>query len=57
MVKFWKWNYYLHLDMGYVKNEELKNDGKVLDLSNSGLVVQPIEMEKVWGGGRRWGEA
>ena len=44
------------LDMGCVKNGELKDDGKILDLSNSGRVVQYVK-EKPWGRGRGWGEA
>lgn len=35
------------LDMGYMRNERLKDHGQILDPSNSGVLVQHIEMEKV----------
>lgn len=43
--------------MGYMRNGELKDDGKVLDLNNPGMGVQSIEMEKATGQEIGWGEA
>ena len=37
------------LDMGYMRNGAPNDHGEVLDLSNSGVLVQYTEMEKVSG--------